>query len=182
MKWPLWYAGQMYPEWSFPQKWTLGTVARCTLLRWIQVISFFGKEGKLELRVLGSTWRPHGPKKSQWLHLGLLPSTVHPLPGPSPSWTGRVAGSMGGFLKEFIMIPNFFTHFFFVTPFSWALTFMDWARGGDNGGIMRQGGLLTVAQHCLPIVTRWAVLNKILIWYLFYIGGEDRLGYLHYIN
>ena len=87
-------------------------------------------------------------------HLGLLHSTVHPLYGPSPSWTGRMAGTMGGLLKEFIMIPNFLTHFFIITPFSWALTFMDWARGGDNGGIMRQGGLLTVAQHCLPIVTR----------------------------
>ena len=29
-------------------------------------------------------------------HLGLLHSTVHPLHGRSPSWTGCVAGTMGG--------------------------------------------------------------------------------------
>ena len=75
-------------------------------------------------------------------------------------WQGQTSGVVG--LGEYLKGPHgptkskapFRFTAFYSTPFSWALTFMDWARGGDNGGIMRQGGLLTVAQHCLPIVTR----------------------------
>ena len=40
-------------------------------------------------------------------------------------------------------------HFFL----SLGLAIMGWARVADNGRIMRQGGLLTVDQHCLRIVT-----------------------------
>ena len=44
--------------------------------------------------------------QNQKRHLGLLHSTVDPLLGLSPSWTGRVAGAMEGLLKKVIMIPK----------------------------------------------------------------------------
>ena len=46
-------------------------------------------------------------------------------------------------------------HIFLLLPLflSLGLAILCWARVADNGRIMRQGGLLTVAQHSLKSVT-----------------------------